>query len=51
VAIRLLGAKTIVTGIPSPLARALAVAGADLAGVVLRRNLREGIEAARKGRP
>jgi anti-anti-sigma regulatory factor len=47
-AIRLLGARTIVTGIPSPLARVLAQAGADLAGIVLRRNLREGIEAARK---
>lgn len=49
-AIRLLGARTIVTGIPSSLARALARTGADLEGVLLRRNLREGIEAARTRR-
>lgn len=49
-AIRLLGARTIVTGIPSSLARTLAATGAaNLDGVVLRRNLREGIAAARKG--
>ncbi len=47
-AIRLLGARTIVTGIQSALARTLVLAGVDMGDVMLLRSLREGIEVARK---
>jgi anti-anti-sigma regulatory factor len=49
-AIRLLGARPIVTGIMPGLARTLVVANVDLGGIKLLRSLRDGIEAARQGR-
>jgi anti-anti-sigma regulatory factor/PAS domain-containing protein len=48
-ALGLVGARPIVTGIPPALARAMAVHGADLGGVSLRRSLREGIEESFRG--
>jgi len=45
-AIRLLGARTIVTGIMPGLARALVAAGTDMGDVVVLRSLRDGIAAA-----
>ncbi len=47
-AIRLLGARTIVTGIMSTLARTLVMADVDMGDVLLLRSLREGIAAAEK---
>ena len=47
-AIRLLGARTIVTGIMSTLARTLVLADVDMRDVVLLRTLRDGIAAAQK---
>jgi predicted ATPase/GAF domain-containing protein/anti-anti-sigma regulatory factor len=41
--VRLLGAKTIVTGIRPRVAQALVAAGAELGGLVTRANLREGL--------
>jgi len=49
-AIRLLGARAIVTGIPPKLAQTLVSADVDLAGVLVSRTLRDGIAAARAGR-
>lgn len=47
-AIRLLGARTIVTGIAPALARTLVMAGVDMGDVLLLRSLRDGIAAAAK---
>ncbi len=41
--VRLLGAKTIVTGIRPRVAQTLVAAGAELGGLVTRANLREGL--------
>lgn len=49
-ALRLLGARVLVTGVPRELARALCERGDGLAGVQVLRSLREGIAAARRGR-
>lgn len=47
-AIRLLGARTIVTGIMSTLARTLVTSGVDMGDVLLLRSLRDGIATAEK---
>lgn len=47
-AIRLLGARTIVTGVMSALARTLVMADVDMGDVLMLRSLREGIAAAEK---
>lgn len=47
-AIRLLGARTIVTGVMSTLARTLVTTGVDMGDVVLLRSLRDGIATADK---
>lgn len=49
-ALRLLGARVLVTGVPRELARAMCERGEGLAGVQVLRSLREGIAAARRGR-
>lgn len=49
-AIRLLGARPIVTGIMPGLARTLVGANVDLGGITLLRSLRDGIEVARRGK-
>jgi len=49
--IRLLGARTIVTGIMSALARTLVTADVDMGDVLMLRSLREGIAAAEKRAP
>jgi anti-anti-sigma regulatory factor/PAS domain-containing protein len=45
-AIRLLGARSIVTGVQPPLARTLVNSGVDLSGVRILRSLRQGLEAS-----
>jgi rsbT co-antagonist protein RsbR len=49
--VRLLGAKTIVTGIRPRVAQALVAAGAELGGIVTRANLREGLRYCLASRP
>ncbi|AUX48793.1 anti-anti sigma factor protein [Sorangium cellulosum] len=45
-ALRLLGTRPIVTGVPPALAQAFAEVGADLSGVMMLRSLRDGIRAS-----
>jgi len=49
-AIRLLGARAIVTGVQPALARTLVDSGVDLSGVRILRSLRQGLEACMVGR-